>query len=356
MITPTINSETRPRVLLVYSDLLDYRVPIFSLLGEACELTVTHSGIRMTDGKAGFAEIILPRHRFFPFHIQRGLRKILSTNSFDAVIYFMDISWPATVFNFLLPPQPVRRVTWGLWRTGRPLADALRLWLAKQADHNVFYSNGAAEDFIACGLPPGNISVARNTVHIDTLTRNETTFRDTILVVGSFNARKENDVTLGAFEAVAQTVKASVRLVFVGSGDELDTIKTLAAKSSVADRIEFYPACHDEQTLREFYDRAICSVSHGQAGLSVLKSFAYGVPFVTREGAISGGEIENIEHGVNGILTSGSQTNLEMALRRLIENPGEAQAMGRAALDYYRTRANAAQMVDGFLAAIEPAR
>lgn len=356
MIAPTFDSETRPRVLIVYGDLLDYRVPIFSMLGEACELTVTHSGSRMTDGKAGFTEIILPRHRFLRFHIQRGLRNIISNNSFDTIIYFMDISWLATVFNFLLPPRPARRVIWGLWRTGRPLADASRLWLAKQADHNVFYSNGAAEDFIACGLPPGNISVARNTVRIDTIARNETTLRDTILVVGSFNARKENDVTLAAFETVAQTVKASVRLVFVGSGDDLGKIKALAAKSSVADRIEFHPACHDEQTLREFYDRAICSVSHGQAGLSVLQSFAYGVPFVTREGAISGGEIENIEHGVNGILTSGSQTNLEMALRRLIENPSEARAMGRAALDYYRTRANAARMVDGFLVAIEPTR
>lgn len=344
---------SRPRVLIVYGDLLEYRVPIFDALGDFCDLTVSHSGRRLTDGNAKFIETILPRYRIGRLHYQHGLRQLIRNGGFDTVIYFMDLAWPATVFNFLWPPRPVRRVIWGLWRTGRTLPDMVRVWLARRADHNVFYSSGAAEDFIACGVPRGHVAVARNTVRIDNPGRNETSERNTILVVGSFNPRKQNDITLAAFLAICAKMEKPIRLVFVGEGSQLKYIRSLAEQSDFPDRIDFYPACHEEDVLRHYYDRAVCSVSHGQAGLSVLQSFAYGVPFVTREGAISGGEIENIVSGVNGFVTSGSQSDLETVLKRLIDNPEEADAMGRAALEYYTTRASTSHMVRGFIEAID---
>lgn len=346
--------NVKPRVLIVYDELLDYRLPIFSFLGKAFDLTVSHSGVQKTDGSAGFKEIVLPRYKLWRFHFQSGLHRLIRNGNFDVVFYFMDIAWVTTVVNFLLPRPSIRKVTWGLWRTGRSLPDAMRLWLAKQADHNVFYSRSAAEDFVICGLSRERVSVARNTILVHNPTRNENTYRDTILVVGSFSRRKQNDVTIKAFVAVAQEVATPVKLVFVGAGSDLDRVKSLAEESSLANRIEFHPACHDEEILRGFYNHAICSVSHGQAGLSVLQSFAYGVPFVTRADAISGGEIENIENGLNGILTSGSQRELEDALRRLITNPRDAESMGLEALKHYQNRANITCMSAGFIESIEP--
>ncbi len=340
-------------MLLVYTELLDYRVPIFSALGSECDLVVTHSGRRMTADNANFREVVLPRRRLWKFHHQPSLRKLIKTGEFDAVIYFMDIAWLSTVHAYLRHPLGVRRIIWGLWRTKRLLPDLIRVSLARNADFNVFYSSQAAEDFIALGVPPERVTVARNTVRIENPCRKDAAHRDTILVVGSFNARKQNDVTLAAFNEIAQTASTPVRLVFIGTGPELTKVKTLAQSSSVAHRIEFHPPCHDEETLRGFYDQAICSVSHGQAGLSVLQSFAYGVPFVTSKGAISGGEIENIKDGVNGHLTNGTQEDLVTVLRKLVEDPGSAGNLGRAALGYYRDHASAAHMVRGFLQAID---
>lgn len=337
-------------MLLIYTEMLAYRVPFFAALGEKVDLTVTHSGSRMTDGNGGFREVVLPQIKFWRFRYQRGLREVIRNGQFDAVVFFMDIAWISTVQAFLALPARMRRVTWGLWRTGRRLPDLFRIWIARKADCNIFYSEGAANDFLSQGVPPDSISVANNTFRVNRPSRNESSHRDCILVVGSFNARKRNDITLAAFvEAVGS---APVRLVFVGDGPDRDRIQTLARQSRLAGQIEFHPACHDEEVLRGFYDRAICSVSEGQAGLSVLQSFAFGVPFITSRGAISGGEIENIRPRENGCLTDGTQSGLVEALRELIQSPGKVETLGRAALEHYQSRASIERMVGGFSEAI----
>ena len=341
----------REKVLVIYTEILEYRIPFFSALGEKVDLTVTHSGRRTTDGSAGFREIVLPRIQFGRIYYQKGLRELIKNSQFNTVVFFMDISWISTVCAFLFPPDRTRRVIWGLWRTGRRLPDLFRVRLARKADFNIFYGEGAANDFLAQGVARQLVSVAKNTVRVDRPSRNENSHRDSILVVGSFNARKRNDITLAAFLEVAGT--APIRLVFVGDGPEKKRIELLARESRLSNQIEFYPACHDEETLRRFYDQAICSVSHGQAGLSVLQSFAYGVPFVTSRGAISGGEIENILPLENGCLTDGTQTGLVDALRGLIRNPGRAEALGWAALEHYQSRASIERMVGGFTQAID---
>ena len=65
----------------------------------------------------------------------------------------------------------------------------------------------------------------------------------------------------------------------------------------------------DEGQLATLYANSIASVSFGQAGLAVLQSFANSVPLVTKNGAVSGGEIDNIEHGVNGLLIKTDRMN-----------------------------------------------
>jgi len=351
-----LRTDARKRILLVYTELLEYRVPFFSALGEQYALTVTHSGSPMTRNNSGFREIVLPRFRIGRFHYQYGLRRLIRSGDFDTVVYFMDIAWIGTLGAFLFPVGSANRVVWGLWRTGRIGPDWVRIHIAKLADFSIFYSNGAAQDFVRCGLSSDRLSVATNTFRVDCPARNESSRRDSVLVVGSFNVRKQNDVTLAAFVRVAQRLPTSVRLVFVGAGHEHARIQALAEASEFKDRIEFHRASHNEEALREYYDHAICSVSFGQAGLSVLQSFAYGVPFVTRRDAISGGEIENIEDGVNGCLCEANQASLESVLTRLLCNPNYAAELGRNALSHYINKASVHHMVGGFVDAIEHSR
>ena len=68
-----------------------------------------------------------------------------------------------------------------------------------------------------------------------------------------------------------------------------------------------------------FYKFAYCSISYGQAGLSVLQAFAFGVPFLTTENAISGGEKHNIENGKNGFLVKGKKNFKKILIKFLTD-------------------------------------
>jgi glycosyltransferase involved in cell wall biosynthesis len=105
--------------------------------------------------------------------------------------------------------------------------------------------------------------------------------------------------------------------------------------------------------LRGYYDRAICSVFVGQAGLSILQSFAFGVSVMTQRSAISGGQTENIIDGVNGFLTGSAWEDLSGALLDLLSDPEIVTRMVDNALHQYRSTATVSQMFEGFQIAIE---
>lgn len=348
-----MNLKPKKRVLICYTELLHYRLEMFKALAERYDLTVTHSGKKMTESGSGFQEVVLPVQRVGPFKYQSGLWSHVRQGQFDAVVFFLDLAWISILLTYIFCPAKSRRVTWGLWVTKSRTANLVRRISAWVADANIFYSNQAADDFLQQGVPLSKIMVARNTFHIEAPERDETVKRDCIIFVGSFDVRKQNEVTVRAFSNVAKEIDQSIRMIFVGNGLDKIKVTQIAREQWCADRIEFHPGSTKEATLRNFYKRAICSVSFGQAGLSVLQSFGYGVPFVTRRDAISGGEIENIFDGVNGILCDGSQRSLEHALATLCRTPSLANQLGRNALKYYREKATISVMVSGFVEAIE---
>ena len=245
-----------------------------------------------------------------------------------------------------------RRIIWGLWRTGNSAADFARVRLARLADANVFYSSRAADDFESAGVGGDRIWVARNTVRVDHARRVQSAKRNTLLCVGSFDARKQNDATVSAFHAILPNLPSDIQLVFVGDGSDKQRIIALASKPGLEDRVEFHPGTSDPEILRRHYDSAICSVSFGQAGLSVLQSFAYGVPYITKTNAISGGEIENVRDGFNGLLCT-SEEFLQKALLTACVTPGLADRLGRNAFTYYSQNATVEHMANGFIGAIE---
>jgi glycosyltransferase involved in cell wall biosynthesis len=340
------------KVLLCYTEVLHYREEVFNRLADTCQLTVVHSGQAKTGEKPHYTEIVLPKYRFWKFVYQPGLLKMVRTGNYDAIIFFADLAWLSIILGFLTCPKSARRISWGFWRTGNWLADAARLWFAKIADNNIFYSQAAAKDFAVQGLVGSRIQVALNSVHVKNPSRDNSAVRDSILFVGSFNRRKGNEITLDAFFRLSSKNNNSLRMVFVGNGHEKSKIISLAARSCYAGRIEFHSGTDNAEMLRKYYRRAICSVSFGQAGLSVLQSFGHGVPFVTRSGAISGGEIENIVHGENGLLCDDTVEGLESALTILVESPSLSKEMGLNALNHYKNRASVDSMVEGFLCAI----
>ena len=91
--------------------------------------------------------------------------------------------------------------------------------------------------------------------------------------------------------------------------------------------------------------------SYGQAGLSVLQSFAYGVPYITCKDAISGGEHKNIVHKMNGLLFD-DQYSIEDAINDLILDKDFAIKLGKNAYNYYSKFCTIEEMAKGFHEAI----
>jgi glycosyltransferase involved in cell wall biosynthesis len=77
----------------------------------------------------------------------------------------------------------------------------------------------------------------------------------------------------------------------------------------------------------------------------------YGVPFVTNKNAITGGERLNISHKINGLFFS-SYDELTEIIIGAHSNRAEYLAMGKAALEYYRSERTPEIMADGFIQAV----
>ena len=79
---------------------------------------------------------------------------------------------------------------------------------------------------------------------------------------------------------------------------------------------------------------------------------AYGVPFVTTDNAITGGEIFNIHNGVNGIIYNENTDNLTDIIVNLSLNNEKVYELSKNAQDYYFTNRTMNIMVDGIRNAV----
>ena len=89
-----------------------------------------------------------------------------------------------------------------------------------------------------------------------------------------------------------------------------------------------------------------------QAGLSVLESMGCGVPFITSENAITGGESFNIQHGVNGILMK-NLGDLKNIILDISKDTSKYIKMGERAYRHYWECRKPQDMAQGIINAIE---
>jgi glycosyltransferase involved in cell wall biosynthesis len=346
-------TKEKKKVLFCYVQFHHYRVPIWKELTEKYDVTVLHGSKVQTDGRSGFREISSPPIKVWRFFFQPKLLREVRTGNYDAIIFLFDLAWLSHFLGFFLCPRHTRRITWGFWETKTELANKVRLAIARSADGNLFYASGAARYFLRCGLDEKKIWIARNTVNVEPAERDLAFSRDSLLFLGSFNPRKENDVLIAAFDEACAYIPSEIKLVLVGDGPAKASAQAQAAQTANSSRIEFYPGTHDDEMIRAFYARALASISFGQAGLSVLQSFGHGVPFITKEGAISGGESENIVSGSTGLISAPTQKGLREVLIALCNDPEKVEILGQRALEYYKKSCSAQAMAAGFAEAIE---
>lgn len=353
----TYERETRkPKVALIYGPLLHYRIPLFQALAERYELTVFATAFDQPSTKLNFATEVLPSLKIGRFTLQKGLRRRLIDGKFDICISFLDVSHLDSLAAALLPVAPTT-ISWGVWLTGNAVADCVRLFAVRRSHSAIFYCYQHSLEVAAHGIEPQKLYVAPNTVSVDVgVELASPTDRDSFLFVGSFTARKGLDRLVKLFARALGELPERVKLVLVGDGPEGPKLRALVDVLGISDRVVMPGRSNDFTELASYYKRAFAAISLNQAGLSVLQSMGFGIPFMTVEGSISGGETLNIVDGVNGRIVADSDEAIVCALIAFVEDYSATVSMGMAAKEHYLSFATIENYAQGFFDAVEGTR
>jgi len=357
--------EKRPRVLLLQEVFFQYRIPILEKLTDKYEIEVAYIQAGPGTEGASFPTRCLPSSKRGRIKRVAGLVGIC--RDYDAVVFQPHLS----CIDFCRLPfvrnRSFRCISWDIGvrasyrkkfslQAPMSLEDRIYRLVMSRCDANLFYMPQMRELWAERGLDPSSLFIAHNTV--ETLDRPYSAAgRDSYLFVGSLYAEKRVDLLLDAYETAFHQAGGPADfpvLNIVGAGDMESSLMDQAKSLRSSERIVFHHAVFDESVLHELFSKAVLCVSPYQAGLSVLKSFAYGTPFVTRVDAITGGEILNIENGMNGVLYS-DDSELPAILLDAYHQRDKYMSMGRKAYEYYRTEASPAVMAEGIADAVNHA-
>lgn len=340
-------------ILVIQGTLPHYRVEFFNALSKIDKVTVAHSGDPVRNFTDQFDEVILPLRCIGPFRVQDGLIQLIEDRRPKVVIAMFDFRWLATIQAMYRFDRQLIWIWWGLGEGAYKLATRAKILLAQRPNPIVFYSDRSLRAFHDFLPQPNRLFVARNTLFVGNRIRSYQNINKSIFLnVGSLNERKRNDVTIKVMRKLLNSGLEVPKLVLVGEGPDRSRLENLVSGLEMDDHVFFAGFSSDPSVIASYYWKAIASVSFGQAGLSVLQSMAYGVPFITCRTAISSGESENICDGETGILCDDSPLALERVLRDLLVDPHRARAMGAAAYDYFSNAATMESMIASFHEAI----
>lgn len=347
------------KILILQNNIVEYRMPIFNKLGALYDLTL---GYCMNDESKSihkFKTVKLDYHKIGPLRFY-GIKFYKLCNSFDAVIMLTDNH----NFSFCLLPFLKRKCRVIGWSIGlrcsyeyqydvnrkHTLADMVNYYIFQACDALIFYMKKTMEFWKDSNLDPNKVFFANNTVAVYDLPFCFEEKKD-FLFIGSLYKAKGVDLLLSTFNKLVKVLDSDVILHIVGDGGERTSLEEFVNREGLADRVIFHGALYDEKEIAQIFKPSLLCISPNQAGLSVPKSMGYGVTFVTRENAITGGELYHITPGKNGILFKNDEELFDI-LKDSILNRDKYIRIGKAAKQYYDTSANIDNMVNNISKAV----
>lgn len=332
-----------------------YRIPFFKqLLGNGVSITICHVGTNKVLESSNSIEEILLRPKIFSKFEYRVLPKL---SGYDIVVHMQNLR----ILNFwLITLNPFRKYKLIHWGIGVSSANGLsrrkniiskvRNLLASFASAQILYSEYPLPLFSM--KVRQKTFIAPNTIHNPGFQDYSSHEKNSFLFIGALNKRKGLEDLLNAFSKFRKDSSSEFKLVIIGDGEEKATLKKLACKLQIDDKVEFEGAINDQRVKEKYFMKAIASISPKQAGLSVLESFSYGVPFICYKNAISGGEHLNIRNNENGFLVN-SRDELTRMLLKLEGDRDMAKELGHNAYEFYKEKRQMKHMVDSFKKAFE---
>lgn len=346
------------KILILQNKLLHYRIPVFNLLnaGTRFEVTLAHPGITAKDKGIDFQQLILQVARLGPFILHNNLYKLCC--QYEVVIAMFDLKWLTHMKLAFKKQRPFRLIFWGIgvstnkgFDVGHRF-DGLRFFIARRADGLLLYSEMAKRKYLQANFPENRVFVANNSVENSTNRTSTNTARDCFIFLGSLDKRKKLEELIKAFRIMPSIDSTS--LIIVGEGAEKENIQNLIKYHHLQERVQLKGHISDVNKLETLFNKALACISPGQAGLSVLRSFSFGVPFICRSDAITGGERFNIKNDNNGYQYSGGAESLAKIMIKLVQNPNLSRELGNNAQKFFLSSRTLEHMINGFVKAIIP--
>jgi len=340
------------KILILQNKILHYNKSLYNYLSDVYDVTVLHSGKISRTNEDKYKEIIVKTINIGPFVVQDKVLKEVKSLEYNVVIGMFDIKWINNILALYLKNKQTKFIWWGIGYGNNKFGNCLRNYLVRKSDAIILYSKRDFNNFIS-KIKEDKVFIANNTFDVGIAVQSYKYDKKYLLFVGSINKRKQLDITLKAFKNIQNEIPNDINFIIIGSGKEKENLYKFIKEQKLEERVIFKGGIEDNHLLEKYYQNAIVSISFGQAGLSVLQSFGYGVPFLTKYNAISGGEITNILHNINGILCEDNIFSLEESLIRVCNDIDFAKKLGENAYYYYKNNCTIKQMIDGFTKAIE---
>ncbi len=153
-------------------------------------------------------------------------------------------------------------------------------------------------------------------------------YGDEIFMVSRLTPLKRADLLI---RALAVPVASRVRAIIGGDGEERERLVALARDLRVSDRVAVLGPLTDVQLIDHLARcRAVCFPPKAEDyGFVTAEAFASAKAVITCRD--SGGPVELVEHGVNGLICEPTPESLAAALASVMDDRSRAETMGKAA-------------------------
>lgn len=346
----------KTRVVVLYNKIFHYRIPVWNLLAEKCELTVAYSD---GDGKVPdgltckFQIMYLPYRKIGKFIVQKANIRKLAKN-YDVVVAYGDIAWLKYSTLPWLNKTKVVYHTLGVSASydkeydSHHEWDKIRKFFYSKANALAFYTSYPIDKYAEMGVPREKMFEAPNTVEVHPI--DEHLEKDSLLFIGTLYRQKGLQSLLDAYLNLRENKKLP-KLRIIGKGPDSNLISQWIKDNHMEDLIEMMGAIYNIDEKARYFGKAFACISPQQAGLSVLESMGYGVPFITSKNAITGGELQNIHNGVDGVIME-TESQLPVIIKDIVEHKEKYIEMGEKAQQYYNDNRTPQHMADGLWKAI----
>lgn len=349
--------DERPNVIFFTNCLTHYRIPILRLVAKEVNLTLVCEYAGEADPAWGFKLIkMAPPRKIGPIVWNREPIYQMA-QQYDVAIALGTIKW---LKYMLLPWHPRRRFKTIYWGIGVSASlskhfDAKKQWdwlrdlFFKRAEANIYYTSYPVNKNLKRGYKKEAMFVANNTVEV--LPMLPGVKKDSILFIGTLYKAKGIFVLLESYLKAKQRVGQLPILKLIGKGDEEPAVRQWVKVNKLEDCVKLLGPIYDDAQKREHIQAAFACITPYQAGLSVLESMGYGTPFITRDNAITGGEIFNITDNVTGRLLT-DDTQFVDVISDIAIHPAKYEQMGKNARKHYEQNRTPQIMANGVIEAI----